>query len=105
MAPRSAGSSPGGTAWATVGLHSQALSSPYTVTASGLYYAAILAITGTTMPLLRTMCTPSAARVGITGAAPSGGLVFGSQTAQVDLPNPGTIAAGTAPGLIWIAFS
>lgn len=92
-------------AWATVGTHSQAFSSPYTVPTTGFYYVATMAIAGTTMPVIRANANAAAARIGISGAAPSGGLFFGSLVGQVDLPSSGAIAAGTAPCFVWVGLS
>ena len=92
-------------AWATVGVHSQAFTAPYTVPTTGLYYAAWLCVASTTVPASGIASAPQVPNVGNGVAAPSGGLVFGSLVSQVDLPASGAIAAGTAPALIWVGFS
>jgi hypothetical protein len=93
-----------GAGWATVGLHSQAFSAPFTVQTSGIYYLGYLVLAGT-VPGLAITLAPLANRIGLTSGIAGGPLLFGSTVGLLDLPNPLVIAAGTAPGVYWIGLS
>lgn len=78
---------------------SVALSSPYTVTADGGYYVAILAVfTGTAPQLLRGVSQTNAL-----DAAGSGSRGAVSQTGQADLPDPATF--GASGSAVWFGVS
>lgn len=89
-----------GTNWQSTGLKTIALQAAYTVQTSGIYYAACVSKTGTTMPTLtRGAGTNSMVSV----AVGSGALPWAGQLAQTDLPSPGTISAGVTAFSPWIA--
>ena len=78
-----------GSSWQSTGVKVVALTSPYTVVASGLFYAAVIA-KGTTVPsLLRSLLTTDLAGTALPGALSP----HGAQTGQTDLPNPGAMGA------------
>lgn len=88
--------------WATVGLKVVNLIAPYMVTVSGFYYAAFMLTGLATLQTVRQVSTNNAA---IFAALPGASQLYGTQTGQVDLPNPGilpTTSLGTA--YIWLGF-
>jgi hypothetical protein len=87
-----------GTAWQSTGLKQISLSSPYTVTADGGYYAAVVAI-GSTMPILTR-----GFNFGPSDGVGSGMKPYGTQLSQTDLPSPATIGL-TSPIAFWIGAS
>ena len=87
------------TAWESTGVKTIALTSPYTVLTTGLYYVAIVA-KGATIPAFSRTGTVALAAVAIgSGARP-----FAHQTGQTDLPATGTPAV-TAPLPFWAGIS
>lgn len=84
--------------FAGTGEKTAALSSPYTVTANGVYYLAVLGV-GTTPPTLAGFTLNS----GTQEAVGDGVRLSGQQVSQSDLPSTATIAAtGT---LAWLGVS
>ena len=92
-----------GAGWeGTDGTKTGALTAPYTVPTSGLYYAAIIGKTGTTMPtLLRGL---SNTIIDAMTAIGSGACPAGSQTGQTDLPASATITPAVGIGF-WVGVS
>ena len=79
------------TSWQTAGLKTVALTAAYTVPATGAYYTAIFAKTGTSMPTVYRTAVSSVAQTAVgTGLQP-----FGTQTGQTDLPSSATIGVGS----------
>lgn len=93
-------------AWsaAGTGLFQQPFIVPYTVTATGIYYLALIT-TGTTAPSLAGILGAAASRIGLTPGLPGHPIQFGSQAGVIDLPSPLTVAAGAAPGIWYIGVS
>jgi len=91
-------------AWEAVGFKSQALSAAYTVGTSGIYYAGVVTVAATGPGLVLGLAA-AASRIGATDPLSGKPIYFGSTQSLSDLPSPLTVAAGTAPGLPWIAFS
>src|SRR5882672_9325394 len=94
-----------GAAWATLGRHSQNFTAPFTVPTTGIYYMGILCLATTTMPRWAAIMSPSVNNVGLGEALAGKPLYYGSQTGLTDLPNPMTVAIGTAPAKWWIGLS
>lgn len=90
-----------GTAWQTIGSYTIPFTATVTISTTGLYYGAIIATAGTTVPApFRT-----GQSMATMGAVNSGVLPFGTQTGQTDLINPATIAAGaSSPPIPWMGF-
>ena len=93
-----------GAAWATLGLHSQAFSVPFTVPVSGVYYIGALTLAGVG-PGLNVIATLSANKIGLLPGLGGRPILYGSVAGLVDLPNPLVIAAGAVPGALWIGVS
>jgi hypothetical protein len=88
-----------GTGWNSAGVKTIALGSPYTVTADGGLYVAVVAKAATTLPtFLRSVASSVASPAIGAGVAP-----YGSQTGQTDLPASATIGSGTHA--IWVGLS
>lgn len=83
-----------GSVWNTIGLYTIPMITPYQVTASGLYYIAMVAKTGATMPgkARSGMVFPATTGLAIGASAKICGLMAG----QTDLPASATIVAGTS---------
>lgn len=79
-----------GTAWQSVGLKVNALSSSFTVPSDDVYFFCLIAI-GTTPPTVL-----SSGAVGNKNAASSGGVIpYGTMLTQTDLPSPATISTSS----------
>ncbi len=91
-----------GTAWHSQGTKTAAMAVAYTVPTSGLYYAAFLGVTGTTMPtLLRGFSNTLAVAASAIG---SGLAPTGAQKGQTDLVDPATITAASGIAY-WVGVS
>ncbi len=93
-----------GTAWQSVGNKTAPMITPYIVPASGLYYAAAFATGASTMP---SVTRGSSGSIADGGALGSGAKMFGSQTAQTDLPTTGVMTTSIAATqfMMWVAAS
>ena len=78
-----------GTAWESAGLKTAAMTTPYTAPSNMAAYVAIVA-KGTTLPTF--LRGPTFAQV--SSPIGSGTRPIAAQTAQTDLPSPGTLSAG-----------
>lgn len=89
-----------GTAWESTGIKTNALSAPYVVPATGLYYSAVIC-KGATRPSVSR--TTGSALMGPTGIG-TGAAAYCGQTGQTDLPSTATLTATTmvAP---WMALT
>ncbi len=89
-----------GTAWQSTGVQAVSFISSALISASGLYYAAVIAKGGATPALFRT-----GQSMNLVGAVNAGQAPFGRQTGQTDLPNPGVLSVGGATDPIpWIGL-
>ena len=91
-----------GAAWATLGIHSQPFSTPFSVPTTGIYYLALLTLAATS-PGLAIIQAPAATRIGLAVGLVGKPIQDGSQNGLIDLPNPMVVAAGPTPGIFWIA--
>lgn len=88
------------TALDSVGIHTVAMGTPYTVTTSGAYYVAILVNNAGTPPTFGRNNSNSTMTAGV-GA---GSRLAGTQTGQTTMPTTATIGTG-APIAYWIGVS
>jgi hypothetical protein len=88
-----------GTAWETSGYKAAAMTTPYTVPTTGVYYTAVIAAGGTNAIVGRTaMVIPA-----VSGMALSpGAVLFGSETGQTDLDPTATITASSTSFYHWM---
>jgi hypothetical protein len=94
-----------GTGWHSTGIKTAAMTTPYVIPVSDMYYVTLLAVYTSTQPFVLRAATFSA---GLTYdlAVGSGALPTGIQTAQADMPSPATIVASSTAGLgIWAAIT
>lgn len=92
-----------GTAWQSVGTKTVALASPYTVPATGGYYAALFAKATTTLP--KPFCGAGSASQ-INGAAiGSGAHPSGIMASQTDLPATATFTFTASLISYWVGIS
>jgi hypothetical protein len=75
------------TAFGSTGVKTVAMTTPYTITADGAYYCAVLAIASTTPTLIRANVAAAACGIATGGVVSPGG----QQTGQTDLPAAATI--------------
>lgn len=83
------------------GLATCALSSPYSVTASGAYYAGLLVIASSMPNLYRSGTSSFTAHTAAVGA---GSVSYGQQASLSDLPSPSATLSGTALQ-VWFGVS
>lgn len=88
-----------GTAWDTAGIKTVPMSTPYTILADDVYFAAVIAQAATLPTLAR-----NANNGNIPGTIGSGARPFGTQAGQTDLINPATIGAASSIGY-WFGVS
>jgi hypothetical protein len=91
-----------GTNWQTTGQKTVALQAAYTAQSTGLYYAAAVESAVTTQASIGSGTATTRMASATIG---SGSLQMAAQTGQVDLPAPGTIAAGNLAAGLWMALS
>lgn len=93
-----------GAQWQTNGIQTAPLTAPFTVTSSGLYYIAAIAVASVTQPVFQkgegNTTLPNNTAVG------AGFASYQVQLAQADLPNPAVFAAKGAAGFApWFGVS
>ena len=95
-----------GASWATIGLKTIAVSVPYLVPTTDLYYLAWICVAGTG-PGIWTTAVPSAQAQAMGVPIGSGLLPYFTTPSLSDLANPATIAnpGGSLPGIFWMAVS
>lgn len=87
-----------GTLFSTsLGQKAAALTSPYTITTSDVYYLAVVS-KGSVLPTLHR----GSNNVNIAPAIGTGNILFGSVVSQTDLPSSLTLAVGASPINFWI---
>ncbi len=92
-----------GSSWNTAGYKTIALTAPYTVPATGVYYGGIVFVTASTAPTFARGQAPTAIQGLLGCVSVNGGILpYASVTGQTDLVSV-TVGAGTAPGNIWMA--
>jgi hypothetical protein len=89
------------TAWEGTGLMTHALSEPYEVPETGVYYFAVLAVASSGPTLHRG----TSGNVLTTGGIGSSPFPWGSQGSEADLPSTATIGAGGGSAAFWIGAS
>lgn len=90
-----------GASWQAAGLKTIALTAPFTILTTGLYYVAVIAI-GTVQP---TLSRGASSLISAPAGIGAGAIPFTGQLAQADLPNPGVIAANVISFVYWICLS
>ena len=91
------------TTFESTGVKTAAVTTPYTVLTDDLYYAAVLAVTASTIPNLRSGHT--ATSTGTMAAVGSGVMMCGAMAAQSDMPASATIATNNSATFVWVAVS
>lgn len=92
-----------GTSWQSAGPKTVAMSTPYTVPTTDLYYVALLYVgTSTLAAFARGWGSGTTALIAAIG---SGSLPFASQAGLSDLPAPATLVNTAAPLAFWMGVS
>ena len=92
-----------GTAWQSTGLKTVAMTTPYAVPATGLYYGAIIATASTTVPAFHRAATNASIAINVAVGSGINPIVF--MTGQTELVASATFSAGVGGVCYWVGVS